>query len=260
MVCAVVNALALGVGYNSESVASRMELESVTLDADSLSYTLRTLVRDVNLYAERVSRDEFGVAVMERDLSELSHLICESYDRLADRYGFYDGFSSSVRGVDALHIMSRLGLTGIYTYYTGQANVNTDYPDYDIAFTSAHELAHQRGIMPENQANFMAYLICSESDDAFLNYSAALNMLEYVGSALYKTDPALYNEVISGLSSLAYADMRASRTVYNEFGGGILSDISTMVNDIFLKSNGTPGTVSYSMVTELAVAYITATR
>ena len=254
------NALALGVGYNARSVASRIELERVEIDADSLAYTLQVLIDDVNTYAELVDRDESGVAVMGCDLAELSARICASYDSLSDKYGFYEGFSSSVREVDALHMMSYLGLIGIYTYYTGQANVNADFPDYDIAFTSAHELSHQRGIMPENQASFMAYLLCSESDDVFLNYSAALNMLEYVASALYRTDPVRYSELIAGLSPLVYADTRASRAVYDKYGDGILYEISARVNDLFLKSNGTPGTVSYSMVTELAVAYITTTR
>ncbi len=254
------NALALGIGYNALSVGERMEIEPVDINSDSLAYTLEILVSDVNALADRVCRDGDGVAYMDCDLDELSYRICESYDALSDRYGFYAGFSSSARGVSALHLMSRLGLTGIYTYYTGQANVNTDYPDYDIAFTAAHELSHQRGIMPENQANFMAYLLCSTSTDPFLNYAAALNMTEYVGSALYRTDPDRYYSIIAELPDSARADLSASQAVYGEYGGGILNEISSAVNDLFLKSNGTPGTVSYGMVTELAVSYICSER
>ncbi len=254
------NALALGVGYNAASLSEKLEITPVRVDADSLSYTLGVLVEEVNALSTRVSRDADGVAVTELSLGEISTLICDSYDSLSLRYGLYEGFPSVAKPVSALHLMSRLGLTGIYTYYTGEANVNADYPTYDTVFTAAHEMSHQRGILRENEANFSAYLICSASDDPLLRYSAALNMTEYVGSALYRADRERYFDIMDRLAPLAKNDIAASRAVSAEYGGGLLGDISSFVNDLFLKSNGTPGTVSYGMVVELAVAYISEGR
>ena len=250
------NAVALGVGYNSTPISERVDISPVTVDADSLSYTLEVLVEEVNSLVGQVSRDSDGVAVTDLTLGEISARICTSYDALAEKYGLYEGFSSEAKPVSSLHLLSRLGLSGIYTYYTGEANVNADYPTYDVVFTAAHELSHQRGIMRENEANFAAYLICSTSQDPLLRYSAALNMTEYIGAALYRTDGERYYEIMDTLSPLAKNDIAASRAVSQNYGGGVLAEISSLVNDLFLKSNGTPGTVSYGMVVELAVAYI----
>ena len=254
------NALALGVGYNAVSLSEKLDITPVRVDADSLAYTLEVLVEEVNALSTEVSRDADGVAVTELSLDEISALICDSYDSLSLQYGLYEGFPSAAKPVSTLHLMSRLGLTGIYTYYTGEANVNVDYPTYDTVFTAAHEMSHQRGILRENEANFLAYLLCSTSDDTLLCYSAALNMTEYVGSALYRADRERYLDIMDGLTPLAKNDIAASRAVSAEYGGGLLGDISSFVNDLFLKSNGTPGTVSYGMVVELAVAYISEGR
>jgi hypothetical protein len=147
-------------------------------------------------------------------------------------------------------------LTGIYTFYTGEANINADYPLFDRIFTSAHELSHQRGFLLENEANFVAYLVTSGCDEPIIRYSAALTMYSYISSALYRTDGERYSEISSGLCVGAISDLRASSQAYYSYSDTVISEISDRVNDLFLKSNGTPGTVSYGMVVELMIAYL----
>jgi hypothetical protein len=154
--------------------------------------------------------------------------------------------------------MSYLEITGIYTYVTGEANVNTAFPDYDVVFTSAHEMSHQRGVLRENEANFAAYAVCAESDDVNLRYSVALTMYEYISSALYRTNYERYREIALGLCDGAWDDMAASREVIQKYSDTIIGKISNKVNDIFLKSNGTAGVVTYGRVVELVVAYYAA--
>ena len=126
---------------------------------------------------------------------------------------------------------------------------------YDMTFTAAHELAHQRGISRENEASFVAYLVNSRSDDPYLRYSAALSMYEYIGNALYRTNKQLYTEINSELSPLAKGDISASYEVSKKYGDTFINDISTFINDLFLKSNGTAGVVTYGRVVTLTVAY-----
>ena len=88
--------------------------------------------------------------------------------------------------------MTYTHISGVYTFFTGEANINVNFPDYTTPFTSAHELSHQRGIGPEDEANFMAFLVCIESDDTYIKYSGYMEVFEYVISALYKTDKDKY--------------------------------------------------------------------
>ena len=151
--------------------------------------------------------------------------------------------------------MSYTHITGVYTFFTGEANINITFPDYTLPYTAAHELAHQRGIAREDEANFVAYLVCIEADDPYIRYSGYLNLFEYVSSALWRADPELYKEAVSGLGINARYEMKAYSEFFDKYRNSVASEISGVVNDTYLTIQGTQGTASYGMVVDLAVAY-----
>lgn len=249
--------IALGISYNTTTVDKEMGFKTVKVDEENLADTMILLRDEVNSLVDYIKFSEDGSSISGYSMDEISDLICKSYAEISTEYGFVSDFESRAKAVGPFSIgMSYLGITGIYTYFTGEANVNMTYPDYDVVFTAAHELSHQRGILRENEANFMAYLACSRSEDAYLRYSAALNMYQYVGSALYRTNKDLYYEIAHGLDQRAKGDIYVSNSVTQKYGDTILNDISDFVNDLFLKSNGTAGIVTYGRVVILAVSYL----
>lgn len=151
--------------------------------------------------------------------------------------------------------MSYTHITGVYTFFTGESNINVAFPDYTIPFTAAHELAHQRGIARENEANFVAFLVCSSSEDDYVRYCAYLNMYEYVASALASADPSLYSQVYATLPTAVRAELDAYSRFYEKYRNSAASEVSGAVNNAVLIINGTEGTKSYGMVVDLAVAY-----
>ena len=247
--------IALGIAYRTTPISEKMGISEVEVNEENLSEVMTSLRDEINALSPLVERDESGVFTSGYDFDQLSEKICESYLRFYEKYGFPEPFSSRAKGVHNGNLMSYLEITGIYTYVTGEANVNTAFPDYDIVFTTAHEMSHQRGILRENEANFAAYVICSESDDVNLRYSVALTMYEYISSALYRTNRDKYKEIASALCDGARADMLASRAVIDKYSDTFIGRLSNKVNDIFLKSNGTEGVITYSRVVELVVAY-----
>lgn len=247
--------LALGIGYKTTPLSEKMELPDTEITVENLSSVMISLRDEVNSLADTLPRDEGGVFEPNYTYPELSEKIYSAYSVLLEEYDLPENFKSNAKGVRAGNLMSYLGITGIYTYITGEANVNTAYPAYDTIFTAAHEMSHQRGVLRENEANFMAYLLTSTSDDASLRYSGALSMYGYISSALYKTDRDAYYEIAEGLSESALTDIRASNAVTKKYGDTVIADISEWVNDLYLESNGTDGVVSYSQVVELTLAY-----
>lgn len=247
--------VALGFAYNTTTLQSKLSLTPVEVTEERLASAMITLRDEANALAPECD-GTLGYTSSGYTLVGMSEKICDSYATLSDKYSFIPDFYSNVKGVGFSTGLSYLGLTGIYTYYTGEANVNTQYPDYKLVFTSAHELAHQRGILRENEANFMAYLVLRSSDDQYLRYSAALNMYQYVASALYSTNRELYYDIASGLCDSARLDIRRSSEITLTYGDTFIADISDFVNDLFLKSNGTEGVVSYGLVVRLTLSYL----
>ena len=240
--------------YNTTPISVHLSIKDGDVDADEI-YRATVIARDeVNRLAEELTGE--GVTEFPYSREELSKMISDAYARVSEEVPFFYAFDSTYKEIINAGIMSDMGIAGIYMYITGEANVNTLYPDYDTTFSAAHELAHQRGINRENEANFMAFYVLSESEDVYLRYSAYLNIYEYLASALYRSDKALYAKVRDGLNPRAVKDIAASQAITREHQQSPLFELMNKVNDAYLKSNGTEGVVTYGYVARLAAQYL----
>jgi hypothetical protein len=116
-------------------------------------------------------------------------------------------------------------------------------------------MSHQRGIAREDEANFMAFLVTVASDDPYIRYSGYLNAYEYVANALWRADRELYYKAVARLNTEVKDEMAAYSAFYDQYRDSTVSQVSNTINDSYLQSQGTPGTVSYGMVVDLTVAY-----
>ena len=245
----------LGVGYRTTPLSEKIGIEDVkNIGSEELFSVTDLLISEVNSLAQNLELKN-GETVMPYTLSELCDLLSISFDRVNKAYGIPDSFDGGVKPVLFSTVMSDAGITGIYSFFTGEANVNIEYPHYTLPFTAAHEMAHQRGIARENEANFIAFLVCISSDDEYVRYSGYLGMLEYFLSAAYTTDRDGYPELYSTISPIAISDIRAAIAVTNAHKDSLIGKINDRLNDRYLKFNGTEGVVTYGYAVRLTVGY-----
>ncbi len=248
--------LTLGPGYRTDTLDKKLDMEIQDVQADDLYNTAIYLSNMANKEKEHISFDKDNFSIMPYGLDEMNDLLLEAYDKFSEEYDIIDNFDSRLKPVMFSKIMSYTHITGVYSFFTGEANLNIDFPDYTIPYTAAHELAHQRGIARENEANMIAFLVCIKSDDAYIRYSAYVNMYEYVANALYSADRTLYVKAASNLDYKIRAEQVAYNQFFSQYANSVTSKVSGAVNDTYLKSQGTEGRVSYGMVVDLTVAYL----
>lgn len=242
--------------YKGTTLDRKLGMERRAVSASELYETAVILAEAVNREAEEISYSEStGFSVMPYDFEEMNDRLLDAYDRICDRYGFVQRLRSRIKPVMLSYPMSYTHITGVYTFFTGEANLNVSFPDYTLPYTAAHELAHQRGIAREDEANFMAFLVCQASDDPYLRYCGYLNLYEYVASALYSASPELYWNVSRTLETSVRAEMKAYSEFFDQFRDSVVGEVSESVNNAFLVIHGTEGVKSYGMVVDLAVAY-----
>ena len=116
-------------------------------------------------------------------------------------------------------------------------------------------MAHQRGISREDEANFTAFLVCIESKNTYVRYSAHLNMYEYLSSALYSASPSLWQDAYTHLSIMPLSELSAYSRFFDKYRDSTASEVTDTLNNAYLESQGTEGVRSYGMVVDLAVAY-----
>lgn len=247
--------LTTGLSYHTTPVAEKIGLEvSDEITAEDIKDTASKIIAEINGLIDSLGYSD-GQTRMDYSFGELSQKISEAYGGFNQEHRLFLDYASVAKPIRASGAMTSLRLSGIYTFYTGEANINMAYPDYCLPFTVAHELAHARGVMREDEANFVAFLVCIGSSDPYVRYSGYLNLLEYLMSALYKTDADMYNELLGLLDERVLSDLREASAVSKKYRNGLIGNLSNKLNDMYLKANGTAGTASYGMVTGLAVSY-----
>lgn len=249
-------ALGFAPAYRGSTLDKKLGIERRDVSAEELYETAMILSSEMNVtVGEIVYSQDTNFSVMPYGYSEMSDRLNEAYALACEDYAFLPRLRSRVKPVMLSRAMSYTHITGVYTFFTGEANLNVDFPDYTLPFTAAHELSHQRGVAREDEANFMAFLVCLKSEDAYLRYSAYLNLYEYVASALYVASPELYWQVYATLPICVRAEMAAYSAFFDAYRDSVASEVTEAVNDTFLTIHGTEGTKSYGMVVDLAVAY-----
>ena len=241
--------------YRGTSLDKKLGIERRDVSASELYETALILSEKINSEQSKIVYGKDGFSVMPYSINEMNALLLKAYDEVCDEYGFVQRLESRIKPVMLSEPMSYTHITGVYTFFTGEANLNVNFPDYTLPYTAAHELAHQRGIAREDEANFLAFLVCIESYDPYIRYSAYLNLYEYVASALSSADRELYLKVAATLPDLVLTEMRAYSNFFAKYRESVASNISETVNNTYLIMHGTEGVKSYGMVVDLAVAY-----
>lgn len=243
-------------GYNTSTLDKKLGMERQKVTAEELYLTAEILVSELNGLTDQIVYSSSGESYMQYSFSEMTEKLNAAYNGVCDEYSFIPRLYSRPKQVVLSEPWTYTHISGVYTYFTGEANININFPDYTLPFTAAHEMAHQRGIAREDEANFVAFLVCKESFDPYIRYSAYLNLYEYVANALYKADKELYRDVYSSLDKRIVGEEKAYSAFFDKYRDNVVADVSGAVNDSYLQSQGqTAGSKSYGLVVDLAVSY-----
>lgn len=248
--------LTFAAGYKAETVDLRLGIEKEKLEAEEIYTALSYAVDKTNSAVDSVSYTESGASEMPFEINELSAILSASYEKFFREYDLGKSFDSKVKPLIISPIMTYTHISGVYSFFTGEANLNTNFPDYVCVFSAAHEMAHQRGFAREDEANFMAFLICTESDNEYVQYAGWLSVYNYLAPALRQANYDLFYDAASKLSEKATDELIAYNRFFDKYRNSAASKVSDKVNDTYLKVQGTEGLRSYGLVTDLAVAYI----
>ena len=250
--------MSIGVSYDCTRVEEKLGLDTETLVQNDYYEAAKILLTEIADVAGEIEFDETGASVMPYSLTVLSDKLNEAYDRMNAITKLTQTLPSRAKRIVLSEPMMYTHFSGIYTYFTGEANLNVNYPDFIVASTAAHEFAHQRGIAPEDEASFIALIVCLYSDDPYIRYSGCLDIYCTVASELRKASPDLYKKLISEyMLPEVSGELVAYSVMFDKYRDNEVAKVSDKVNDSYLKSQGqAAGTKSYDMVFSLAVAYL----
>lgn len=241
-----------GINYQRNSFSESSGIQAEEYSVEELKEVCQWLTRRVAAYSDTVERGEDGGMVLELPLGENA---VAAMGELGEEYPELAGYYPRPKKLVSSWILSIQDLSGVYSPFTIEANYNGDMQDYNIPFTACHELSHLRGFMQEQEANFIAFLACSGSEEDAFAYSGYLMGWIHCMNVLYRADYDVWEEVRSQLPPEAEADLKLNSEFWARYDGRI-AEVSNRVNDTYLKANGqADGVKSYNRMVDLIVAY-----
>lgn len=142
------------------------------------------VVRQCNELAEQMERDENGYIVYRGDMERLA---VAQMERLGEEYPLFDGYYPDPKTLTFSGFFSQQYIMGYYFPFSMEANYNGTMYIANVPATICHELSHVKGFIYEDDANFVGYLACISSEDAFFRYSGYLSVLDYLNRDLYES-------------------------------------------------------------------------
>ncbi|MEG2213448.1 MAG: DUF3810 domain-containing protein [Clostridiales bacterium] len=244
-----------GANYYTPDVASKMDITTTPISVEQLSILTAYFAKQANIAATSTTRDQNLIFVANQQ--KILAASADIYTNIEKIYPFLQGRHISAKPMLFSRLMSHLSYTGFFFPFTGEANINVHAPGCLLPATITHELAHQRGIASEDEANFIAILAATTSDDMDYIYSGYLLGSIYLGNALQTVAPDAYRKIAACLSPAVRADLRYHNHYWRQYQG-VIADTGLNIYDRYLKSYGQEsGIASYSQVIDLLVAYYT---
>lgn len=178
--------------YQCSTFASKNGISEETYTTSQLLDVYEKLIEQTNEASSQIQRDENGKFILTADLDKTAAATMEN---ISGDYPILKGFYTKPKPVINSYFMSQQYLMGVYFPFTLEANYNKLMYDSNKPETVVHELAHTQGIILEDEANFVSFLACSQSENAEYRYSGYLSALKYVRTrafdAVQDKDPAL---------------------------------------------------------------------
>ncbi len=247
-----------GFNYSRQTFAQMAAFQVAPATVEELETLCSYLGTKAATERNILPQDEQGITQSPLTIMEIMDAAQEGYNRVGRIYPWLSGDYGTPKIAVHSWLMSYLRISGIYPYLVPEAIVNIHTPIMSLPHTVCHEMAHQRGIAREDEANFVGYLAAIHHSEAIFRYSGYLEAYIYSMDALYQANPTRWAAVRKMTHSGILRDIAYIHSVWAPYtsSNNVIGEISTHVNDWYLKENAVEdGVQSYGRMVDLLIAY-----
>lgn len=247
-----------GFNYFRQPLNISLELRRSETPHEDLKSLYAYLIKQANTIRPYLTEDSSDYMTISGDFASIMERTAKGYEALSEVYPIFDGSYVKPKGLLISPLMNYTGITGIYSPFTGEANVNKAILPQSIPATALHEMAHQHGFAKEAECNFIAFLACQMHPDLDFQYSGYLLAIGYTSQTLAQVDYETLVSLNQTLSKKVMHDINHNNDFWQYYSGPI-EKASSSLNNSYLKANGIKeGTANYGeMVTLLLNYYVT---
>ena len=236
-----------GISYFRKDYYSRTNILETSFNADNLRDFATRFINDANK-----SYVEFEVIEKEEIRKEIEKTYSYINEPLVINY---PNGKRRVKKMVFESMFTKMSISGYYGPFFNEIHVNNYSLNLTYPFTLAHEMAHQFGVAKESEANLYAFIVCVNSNDERIRYSAYASTIGYLLNDVRSLLPDEYEEIFYSVKPEIIRDLQRNSEHWLTARDETLSDAQDKAYDAYLKSNRiSSGRENYSEVVGLLIS------
>ncbi len=242
-----------GFNYDRIQLGERLNWENQNWEEDDFVEEARGQVQVLSQL--RSSVDDWNQNLLRENYQLLEITIRKKAVSLASELGYIDKAGVRCRQLVPGGILLRFGTAGFYNPFTGECNIDKGLHFLQKPFIMAHEFFHGMGVTGEGDCNFLAYILCHQSEHPYIRYSGELAYWRYLRGGVYRHDQDLYKNLVENLDDAVRQDLIDISEKMDEYPD-IAPRIRDQLYNAYLRSNKIPeGMANYGNIVRLVMQW-----
>ncbi|GMT49462.1 MAG: zinc-binding protein [bacterium] len=241
--------LSWGINYFRVPLKNRIPFDQSKVNKANLYRTLDKLISRANQLVDSKEPD-FDT------MNQIINKAISSVIKEIDGTKVYDYTAKRSKTLVFNVVMEKALVSGFASPFFHEIHYDSKLFPQEIPFTLAHEKAHLNGYTGEGEANFIGYLACMRSGNAYSEYSALVSVIShFLFQVLKYKKRDRYNEFRNRLDPKILKLYEAMSLRYRK-NRGVFSRLQSKVYDKYLKINKiNKGVKDYSEVVTFILSY-----
>lgn len=243
-----------GFNYYRTPLHERLNIAS-TYSEDDLKTVTQSLINRLNkIHLSYVTNKDTCIEV-ETSTDEVYKQVSTGYEVLSALYPEFNYKNQSIKSSLFSLPLTYMGFSGYINPFTNEAQINNKVTKMTLFVTASHEVAHQIGIGPESEANFVGYLAAKNNPNKYFEYAATSFALRYCLNRYPFENKTEFETYLAQINPGIIADWKKSRIFWEEHQT-FIDTVFKFIYDKFLKVNQQEfGVEGYSMFLDLLIHY-----
>jgi hypothetical protein len=216
-----------GFNYLRPGLSERLQLKTASANKQEF----------ITIFQKRIAETNHTYCNFEAfDRNEIDSSVEASYKNLAPILNIkYPMGKRPDKKITFSSFYAKTGISGYFGPFFNEVHVNKKVLPMEYPFVLAHEKAHQLGTTSEAEANFYAWLVCSQSTSQQLQYSANLIILRHFMFQAYKLEE--YSQLLEQIEDPVKNDFIIVQKHWQNLRNKKLDATASKINDAYLKTN-----------------------
>lgn len=249
-----------GLNYYRVRVHEKLNFEIQPYSSQELAQFSENLIYKLNEIHFSITKNDTVLIENPFTKNEIMEKSYEVYDEFQQKFPQFSYKKITVKKSLFSVPLTYMGFAGYLNPFTNEAQVNYLIPKSAFSSTVCHELAHQIGIGPESEANFIGYLAAINSSDSYFQYGSYLNALRYCLNELNYTNPEKFEELKALLNIGILKDLQQNQEFWESYQNWSEKYFKIFYDNFLKANNQEDGLKSYSKMVVLLINYYKTTN